>query len=361
MLVQTRKPGDTVADKYELIEEAGRGGMAVVWRANLCGHGNFSRTVALKQMHPYLAEQQVYVKMFEEEARIGSHLQDGNIAQVYDFLEDGGHYFIVMEWVEGIDLGSFVNYFVEQDIRPRWDLVAAIGIGVLRGLAAAHERVDGQGESCPIVHRDVSPHNVLLSVQGKVKLIDFGLSLAQDRTIERTEPGIVKGKISYLSPEVVAGSRPSPFSDQFATGSMLWESLVGRKLFDGKNDYDTYTKVRDAQVVPLRPLRPDVPRELVGVVQRSLAQQSSQRYPTVREMARELGAVLKGVRERKDLHEALGRTVLEARATMNMGRRTSDQASITPIFEPAENLAEVRETRRRRGLWHRLPFLGART
>ncbi len=361
LLIQTRKPGDMVADKYELIEEAGRGGMAVVWRANLRGHAGFTRTVALKQMHPYLAEQRVYVRMFEEEARLGSHLQDGNIAQVYDFVEDGGHFFIVMEWVEGIDLGSFVNYFVEQEIRPRWDLVVAIGIGVLRGLAAAHERVDAEGLSCPIVHRDVSPHNVLLSVQGKVKLIDFGLSLAQDRTLERTEPGIVKGKISYLSPEVVAGSRPSTLSDQFATGAMLWEALVGRKLFDGKNDYDTYTKVRDGQVMPLRPLRPDIPRELVGVVHRALLQQSSQRYPTAREMARELGAVLKGVRERKDLHESLGRTVLEARTNMNLGRRTSDQASITPIFEPAENLAEAPESRqRRRGLWHRLPFVGAR-
>jgi len=206
----------------------------------------------------------------------------------------------------------------------------------------------------------VSPHNVLLSVQGKVKLIDFGLSLTQDRRLERTEPGVVKGKISYLSPEVVAGSRPSTASDQFATGSMLWESLVGRKLFDGRNDYDTYTKVRDAQVLPLRPLRPDIPRELIAVVNRALAQKSSQRFPSVREMARELGAVLKGVRERKDLHETLGRTVVEARSSMNLGRRTSDQASITPIFEPVGDLSEVPEAKRRRGLWHRLPFVGAR-
>jgi len=360
MLVQTRKPGDLVAGKYELVEEAGRGGMAVVWRANLRGHAGFTRTVALKQMHPYLAEQPVYISMFEEEARIGSQLQDGNIAQAYDFLEDHGHYFIVMEWVEGIDLGSFVNYYVDQDTRPRWDLVAAIGIGVLRALAAAHERLGADGEPCPIVHRDVSPHNVLLSVQGKVKLIDFGLSLTQDRTQERTEPGIVKGKISYLSPEVVAGSRPSTASDQFSTGAMLWESLVGRKLFDGPTDYDTYTKVRDAQVLPLRPLRPDVPRELISVVNRSLAQKSSLRFESAREMARELGAVLKGVRERKDLHESLGRTVEEARSSMNLGRRTSDQASITPIFEPAGDLREVPEVKRRRGLWHRLPFISAR-
>ena len=331
-----------------------------MWRANQLGHASFARTVALKQMHPYLAEEPLYIHMFEEEARIGSELHDGNIAQVYDFVEERGDYFIALEWVEGIDLGSFVNYFVERKLRPRWDLVVAIGIGVLRALAAAHERVDLEGSPCPIVHRDVSPHNVLLSIRGKVKLIDFGLSLATDRTLERTEPGIVKGKLSYLSPEVVAGERPAPYSDQFSTGAMLWEALVGRKLFDGKTDYDTYAKVRDGQVIPLRPLRPDVPRELVAIVTRSLGQQPASRYESVRDMARELGTVLKGVKERTDLHQALGRTVLEARTTMNLGRRTSDQASITPVFEPAGNLAEAPESRRRRGLWHRLPLLGSR-
>jgi serine/threonine-protein kinase len=196
---------------------------------------------------------------------------------------------------------------------------------------------------------------VLLTVQGKVKVIDFGLCLATDRSVELTEPGVVKGKMSYLSPEVVAGERPTPHTDQFACGSLLWEALVGRKLFEGTNDFDTYKKLRDAQVPPLRPLRPDVPRALVAVINRALAAEEHNRYPSVREMARELGAVLKMVKEHRDLHVALGRSVVEARAGMGMGRRTGEPSTTTPIAELQE-LGASNADKKAAGLWHKLGF-----
>src|SRR5690606_10010714 len=169
-----------------------------------------------------------------------------------------------------------------------------------------------------------SPHNVLLTNRGMVKLIDFGLALAPDRTVESTEPGIVKGKMSYLAPEIVAGGRPLPASDQFACGSVLYEALVGRKLFDGGTDYETYTRLRDCIVPPLRPLRPDVPAPFIHIIQRALSPQPEQRFPSAREMARQIGTTLKKVQLRKDLHTVLSKSVAEARQGMGLGPRTGD-------------------------------------
>ena len=357
-------PGTVIGGRYELIEIAGRGGMANVWRGVVRGDVGFTRTVAIKQMHAHLADQRAYVEMFVEEARVSALLQSPNIAEAYDFVAQDGNYYMVMEWIEGIDLGTYARWFTEQGQHTPWELVTAIGVGVLRGLAAAHERTDGAGKAVPILHRDVSPHNVLLTNRGMVKLIDFGLALTSDRRGEATEPGVVKGKMAYLAPEIVSGKRPTVASDQFATGSVLWEALVGRKLFDGATDYETYTKLRDCQVQPLRPLRPDVPAPLVSLIHRSLSAREDQRFPSSREFARQLTTILKKVQTRKDLHTMLSKTVAEARANLGMGRRTGDPTSATPI---ADLLGDVTPAPKdaggdpeKRGLRHRLPFFRRR-
>ena len=363
-------PGYVVAKRYELIEVAGRGGMADVWRGRVRGDNGFTRPVAIKQMHAALASQPSYVKMFVEEARVGSLIASPNVAEIYDFIAQDGNYFVAMEWIDGIDLGSWVRWHVERTEMPRWELVAAIGIGVLRGLADAHERVDEAGKVVPVVHRDVSPHNVLLTTRGMVKVIDFGLALAGDRPEETTDPGVVKGKMSYLAPEIVAGNRPVPASDQFATGSLLWESLVGRKLFDGTTDYETYVKLRDCVVQPIKPARPDVPSQFAAVLQRALSAKPFDRFSSTREMASQLGAVLKKAQLQRDLHMMLAKSVVEARASMGLGGRTGDPGSATPIADcspdaltppelvmPAQKIEPTAE--RPRGLRHRLPsFFG---
>jgi eukaryotic-like serine/threonine-protein kinase len=305
--------------------------MAVVWRATQHGDVGFSRLVAVKQMHDHLVESPVYVEMFAEEARVLSTLHSPNVAAIFDFVHEKGHYYLVQEWIEGIDLGTWTHYWIDQEKRTRWDLVASIGIGLLRALSAAHERRGKDDKPEPIVHRDVSPHNVLITNEGVVKLIDFGLSLALDRGKELTEPGVVKGKMSYLSPEIVAGNRPTALCDQFAAGSVLWEALVGRKLFEGGSDYEIYKKLRDGQVQPLRPLRRDVPRELAAVIHRAVASDPAQRFASAREMAGHLGEVLRANRQTKDLHSALGQSVKQARE----GVKQRESSSHTPVTDLA--------------------------
>ena len=225
-----------IGTKYVLDEIAGTGGMADVWRATMTGPGRFTRTVAVKHMHPHLKANKQFRDMFFEEARVGAKLQDGNIVQIYDFIEEGGEYYLVMEWIEGINLATYIRHVNSIKSRIRWEPAAAVGIGVLRGLAAAHESEDEQGRKVPIIHRDVSPHNVLISVKGHAKLIDFGLALASDRLAAPTPPGTAKGKLSYLAPEVLTGNRANGLSDQFSVGNLLWETVAGRKLFRGADD-----------------------------------------------------------------------------------------------------------------------------
>ena len=369
-MAEEPRPGLIVGGRYELIEIAGRGGMADVWRGRVRGDWGFVRDVAVKQMHQNLASQPPYVAMFVEEARVGSSLQSPNVAEVHDFVHDRGNYYMILEWIDGVDLGTWIRWHVGRNEQTRWELVAAVAVGILRGLAAAHERHGPDGSLMPVVHRDVSPHNVLLTNRGMVKLIDFGLALAPDRTQETTEPGIVKGKMSYLAPEIVAGSRPLPASDQFACGSVLWEALVGRKLFDGTTDYETYTRLRDCMIQPLRPLRPDVPQPFVQIIHRALSADINARFPSAREMARQIGTTLKKVQLRKDLHTVLSKSVAEARQGMGLGPRTGDPSSATPVAQlvgddtPRIELSPKVETPpagamdKLRGLRHRLPFFG---
>src|ERR1700690_4457168 len=189
--------------------------------------------------------------MFIEEARVGSELAHPNIVQVHDFVSQNGSYYLVMEWVQGIDLGAFIRINRDAGTQISWPFAVAMGIGTLRGLGAAHTRVGPDGLAAPVIHRDVSPHNVLLGINGVVKLSDFGLAKARDRIASLTAPGTVKGKLSYLAPEVTFGRPNTAQSDLFGVGSVLWETLAGERLFDGSNSRNIFKKIGGGKTPPI--------------------------------------------------------------------------------------------------------------
>lgn len=311
--------GKLIAGKYELLTPAGEGGMAVVWKAVARGAGAFAKQVAVKRIQAGKTADPAFIKMFEEEARVGSQLEHPNIVHIMDFGRDEeGGYYLVMEWCEGLDMFQWVRSYqrpLTGSPKPTpWPLVAAIGIEVLRGLGAAHDRVMPDGTPAPVYHRDVSPSNILLGVNGTVKLTDFGLARAMDRA-SMTRPNVIKGKLAYTAPELITGAKASPKSDVFALGVVLWEALTQKRLFTGKNDLEVLLAVRKGEVPPLSGERPDVPQLLHEVIHSSLVQNPDERYQTAKEMARALASVLRTTAEPADA-EPLGASVRTARTRL---------------------------------------------
>ncbi len=287
------QPGQTLDGRYELIEELGRGGMAVVWRALTRGANGFQRPVAIKRIEGHFRRHPDAIALFVEEARVGSRLRHPNIVQVHDFRVDAeGDHYLVTELVEGPNLGQWVLGFQNARERTPWPVVTAIGVEVLRALDAAHNHVDDTGRRMPILHRDVTPGNILLDVHGIVKLADFGLARAMDRR-RITLPDVVKGKLSYLAPELLLGKPPSAQSDLFSLGVVLWEALTCKRLFDAQTDVQVLEIVKAARVPMLSMQRPDLPLGLTSAIHRSLARNPGARFASARDMLKALTEVLR--------------------------------------------------------------------
>jgi serine/threonine protein kinase len=278
--------------KYELIEPLGKGGMAEVWRARIKGPAGFSRSVVVKRILSHLAQDESFVAMLISEAQMSAKLSHPNIIQVYELGEVAGEYFIAMEYVRGLDLTSLVNAHL-RDFGPiPVAATAHIVREICRALAYAHEFRDEEGTLTRLIHRDVSPSNVMLSDEGAVKLLDFGIAKALAETGEGMRTGSLKGKFGYMAPEQLEGNDFDHRADIFATGIVLHEMLLGRRLFRGKNDLQTISLVKAAQVDPPSQGRADVPPELDRIVLKALAREPNQRYQSARIMAQELDEVV---------------------------------------------------------------------
>ncbi|HEV8549538.1 MAG TPA: serine/threonine-protein kinase, partial [Polyangiaceae bacterium] len=279
------------AQRYKVLERIAAGGMAEVFRAESAGLEGFKKLVAIKRVLPHLSEKKQFIGMFLDEARVGAHLSHSNCVQVFDIGVGDNTYFIVMEFVDGSDLKGVIEHRRELKQPVPVEEACLITVRICEGLAYAHELTDSKGNSLHIVHRDMSPPNVLLTRHGEVKIVDFGLAKANSQ-LEKSEPGIIKGKFSYLSPEAAQGLPVDARTDVFAAGIILWEMLAGRRLFLGESDLETVRLVQKAEIPPLRDFNPRAPAELERVLKKGLAADPNQRYQTARDFGRDLNQIL---------------------------------------------------------------------
>ncbi len=273
-------PG-TLVDRYELVAPVGEGGMAQVWVARQKGKHGFEKLFAFKCIHTRFADHPAFRSMFLDEARIAASIEHPNVAQVFDLGEWGQMLYLVMEYVDGESLGALMAAAAHRE-----DRLVTVPTGVaLRviadacaGLHAAHKLTDAQGNNRGVVHRDVSPQNILVSVRGDVKVIDFGIALAKDRIGGDTAAGSLKGKLHYMAPEQALREDVGPFTDVFAMGATLYRMLSGRPPHDGGNDAATLHLLLNGGMPP--PLPPQVPELIAAIVNRALDRDPGERYQT---------------------------------------------------------------------------------
>src|SRR5580704_1168154 len=298
--------------RYVLLDRIGAGGMADVFRAVMPGVEGFQRTFVVKRILAERAKSPYFVEMFIQEARINAILHHPNIVQVFDFGNVGGTYFLAMEYVRGRDVSAILRRLREGERTCPVGVATFIAHEVAQALAYAHALAGPDGRRLDIVHRDVSPANIICQRAGGVKLLDFGIAKALgEPEVEKTGQGLFKGKLSYVAPERIKDLPLDGRSDLFSLGVVLWELLAGQKLFRGKSDFQTLKNVAEMVIPAPSSFRPDVPPELDRIVARVLARDPAGRYATGRELADDLDRLLETLRYQARalpdlLHELFG-------------------------------------------------------
>jgi serine/threonine-protein kinase len=280
-------------DRYTITERLDHGGMAEVFRGVAESMEGFKKNVAIKRILPNLTKNQKFVSMFLDEARLSLFLQHANIVQVFDISKTPDNaYFLVMEFVDGCNLKALIERQKQKGRRIDVGHSVYLMIECCKALQYAHSLEHPEtNEPLGIVHRDISPPNILLSKNGEIKLVDFGLAKANSQ-IESTEPGVVKGKFSYLSPEAASGEQVDHRADVFAVGIILWELFTGRRLFYGENDFQTVEQVRQARVPSIAALNPEIDSEIEQVVRKALARNPDDRYQSAADLGDALAQFL---------------------------------------------------------------------
>jgi serine/threonine-protein kinase len=289
------KPGSKLGDS-ELLVRIGRGGMATVWVAREQGkRSNEDRLVAVKAMLPDLAEETEFVRMFLDEVRLVRSIRHPNVVNVYDVGEHEGVMWMSMEWVEGESLHTVIAEAGKRRAIPP-EMAVRIIADAAAGLHAAHELKDESGVLRGVVHRDISPHNILIGTNGAVKLVDFGVARSLGRVSEATRAGQLKGKFGYMSPEQARGKPVDRRSDLFALGIVLFELTTSRRLFRGESDIETLKLVISSRIPRPSSFDPKYPAELERIVLKALERDSAQRYQSAAELENDLRSYLKAER-----------------------------------------------------------------
>lgn len=314
--------GGNTLGKYRLIAELGSGGMADVYLAVVHGPAGFNKLVVLKQIRTQLAEDPEFLGMFLDEARLAARLSHPNVVQTNEVGHDGRRYFMAMEYLDGQPLNRVLHRLGRTGGLPL-GLHLRVLSETLAGLHHAHELRDYDGTPLEVVHRDMSPHNVFVTYDGQVKIVDFGIAKAMNSSSE-TRAGVIKGKVAYMAPEQVRGDRVDRRADVFSVGVMLWEAAAGRRLWKGLTDVAVLARVTANDVPQLRSVKPDVPRELEEIVTRAMAHRREDRYPS----AAALQAALETLLERFG-----GRTAVRDLGPMISAQFEEDRAKIRSIIE----------------------------
>jgi len=316
--------------KYLLLDRINIGGMAEVWRGKTFGAGGFERLVAIKRILPNIAEDEEFITMFIDEAKISVQLTHANIAQIYELGHINNSYFIAMEYIPGKDMRAIFERCRKKGEPAPIPLSCYVVAKLCEGLDYAHRKKDGMGRDMNIVHRDVSPQNVLTSYEGEVKVIDFGIAKAAGKAT-KTQAGILKGKFGYMSPEQIRGLPLDRRSDVFAIGVCLYEMLTGERLFVGDSDFSVLEKVRKAEVTPPSTYNRRIPEALEKIVLRALARDVDTRYQYANELADDLQRFLitsDSIFSRKDLMQYMKSTFAEEVEREKM--RLQEYAEIKP-------------------------------
>jgi serine/threonine-protein kinase len=268
--------------RYSLLYRFGAGGMANIYLARLLGAQGFEKLIALKVIHDRLAFDPQFVKMFIDEARLASRINHPNVAHTFEFGRVDDTYFIAMEYVEGESLSAIL-----KQRKPGATVSARIIADAAAGLHAAHETRGADGKLLEVVHRDVSPHNIMVSYSGSVKLVDFGVARARGK-LHTTQQGSLKGKFSYMAPELIEHAPVDRRTDIFSLGIVLYETITRRRLFKGETEAETLNKVLNLTIPPPSEYADDCPPALEAIVMRALERRQADRFPTALEMQQAL-------------------------------------------------------------------------
>ncbi len=298
-----------VFGKYLLLERISVGGMAEVFKAKYFGEEGFEKILAIKRILPSMIEDEQFIRMFVDEAKIAGELSHPHIGQIFELGKIEHAHFIAMEFVWGKDVLQIQNRLRRLRQKMPLEMSAHICAGVCEGLDYAHRKTDATGREMHIIHRDVSPQNILVSYSGEVKIIDFGIAKARSRS-SKTQAGVLKGKFGYMSPEQVRGLTLDQRSDIFSIGTLLYEMVTGERLFIGETDFATLDKVRNADVIPPSQVNPAVPPELDAIILKALRRNPDERYQWASDMQEELATYLR-TREPIFSGKALGASVRE--------------------------------------------------
>jgi len=289
--------------KFILLDKLAMGGMAEVYRAKAPGAEGIGKIIALKRILPQYTANSEFIDMFKGEAKITVNLNQGNIGQIFEFGEEQGQFYLAMEFIDGRNLRQILSRCTKIQKSLTIEQCVFVMAQVANGLDYAHRCTDkNTGNSLSIIHRDMSPQNIMMSFEGEVKIVDFGIAKAESK-IEATRAGTLKGKFGYMSPEQAEGMELDARTDIFSAGIVLWELLSGERLFIANNEINTIRKIRECQIPSLRKINPNIHEELDRISNKALAKDRSLRYQTAAELYKDLSRFLYKVNPEFTQHE----------------------------------------------------------